>query len=206
MSLPYNQKYIVFDIESDGLSLHNSLPWQLAWNVYEGNRLVKSYDEYIDWPDFKVSDFIIKLTGFSYPEYNKRKRPPEEVLKKFQAYLYNPEYMVIGQNLIGFDQFLIATLQRKCGHLQDFTWLRRLLDTRCLGMAYREGLEKPKSGSLLSWQYKILHDRSLKAKVSQLAQLKHFGIEFDEKLLHNATVDCEMTFKIFQELKKKLNL
>jgi DNA polymerase III epsilon subunit-like protein len=206
MSLPYNQKYISFDIESNGLSLHNSLPWQLAWNVYEGNKLIKSYDEYIDWPNFAVSDFIIKLTGFSYAEYNRRKRPPLEVLGKFEKYLYDPEYIVVGQNLIGFDQFLVATLQRKCGKKQDFTWLERLRDTRCLGKCYREDLKIPPKANILSFQYKVLNDRSLKSKVSQAALLKCLGIEFDESKNHRADYDCDMTFKIFQELKKKLEL
>jgi len=206
MSLPYNQKSISWDFETDSLNLCNVLPWQLAWNVYEGNRLVKSYDEYLDWPDFQVSDFIIKLTGFSYSEYNRRKRPPQEVLAKFEKYLYNPEYINIGQNIIHFDVFVLAHLQKLCGKTPDYSYLKRLYDTRTLGKAYRENLERPKSGDLLSWQYKILNDRTLKAKVSQLAQLKHFGITFDEASLHSASYDCEMTFKIFQELKKKLNL
>lgn len=206
MSLPYNQKSIVWDFETNSLNLRNVLPWQLAWNVYEGNRLIKSYDEYIDWPDFKVSEFIIRLTGFSYSEYNRRKRPPSEVLAKFEKYLYDPSYINIGQNIIGFDCMVLAHLQKLCGNNPDYSFLKRLYDTRTLGKAYREGLERPKNGDLLSWQYKILNDRSLKAKVSQLAQLKHFGIEFDESRLHSAQYDCDMTFKIFQEIKKKLSL
>ena len=206
MPLPYNQKYITADVETTGLNLNSSLPWQFSWNVYEGNRLVKSYDEYIDWPDLQISDFIIRLTGFSWDKYNRLKRPPEEVLAKFEKYVYDPEYILIGQNWIGYDVYLMATLQRLCNKPQDFTYLKRLYDTKTLGKAYRENLERPKNGDLLSWQYKINNDRSLKAKVSQLAQLKHFGIDFDESRLHDSSYDVEMTFKIFQELKKKLNL
>jgi DNA polymerase III epsilon subunit-like protein len=206
MSLPYNQKSISFDFETNSLNLCNVLPWQLAWNVYEGNRLVKSYDEYIDWPDFTVSEFIIKLTGFSYSEYNRRKRPPQEVLAKFEKYLYDPEYISIGQNVIRFDCLVLAHLQKLCGKTPDYSYMKRIYDTVPLGRTYRENLTITPKTNLLSWQYKILNDRTLKAKVSQSAQLKHFGIEFDENLCHNAKYDCEMTFKIFQELKKKLNL
>lgn len=206
MALPYDQKYISADVETTGLNLHSSLPWQFSWSIYEGNRLIKSYDEYIDWPNLQLSDFIIKLTGFSWEKYNRLKRPPEEVLKKFEKYIYNPEYVLVGQNWINYDCFLLGTLQRLCGTKQDYSYLERLMDTRCLGLAYRENLTRPPNANLLSWQYKILNDRTLKSKVSQLAQLKHLGIEFDEQRLHDSSYDIEMTFKIFQELKKKLNL
>lgn len=206
MSLPYNQKYIVADCETSGLNLHNSLPWQLAWSVYHGNKLVKTYNEYLDWPNLQLSDFIKKLTGFNQGIYDRNKKDPAIVLNKFENYIYDDDYILIGQNWIGYDCYLLATIQRLCKEKQDFSYLKRLYDTRTLGKAYRENLEKPKSGDLLSWQYKILNDRTLKAKVSQLAQLKHFGIEFEESKLHDGVYDIEMTFKIFQELKKKLNL
>jgi hypothetical protein len=81
----------------------------------------------------------------------------------------------------------------------------RIFDTSPIGKAYKEGLQLPTSGDLLSWQYKIKHDKSLKAKSSQLFQLKNLGIEFDESFLHKAEYDIEMTFKIFLELKKRMN-
>lgn len=206
MSLPYNQKYVTFDVETTGLNLHSSLPWQVSWQIHHGTKLVQSFDEYVDWPNLQLSDFIIKLTGFSWSKYNSKKRPPSEVLGKLEKFLYDPEYIVVGQNLLGYDVYLVATLQRLCDKKPDYSYLKRIYDTRPLGKAYREGLEKPKNGDILAWQYKILHDRTLKAKVSQLAQLKHFGIEFDESKLHDGLYDTEMTFKIFQEIKKKLNL
>jgi DNA polymerase III epsilon subunit-like protein len=51
-----------------------------------------------------------------------------------------------------------------------------------------------------------MHDRSLKSKVSQIQQLKFFGIEFDENKLHEAVYDCEMCFKVFLEIKKNMEL
>ncbi|MDB4314589.1 3'-5' exonuclease [bacterium] len=206
MSLPYNQKYIVFDTETEGLNLIYSRPWQIAWSLVEGNKVIKTKNEYIDWPDLEVSDLVAKLTGFTWSEYNRRKRPPKDVWAEFRKDLMQEDRIVIGQNLIGYDIFIVATLQRLLGETPDYSYLPRIYDTRPLGKACREGIDKPKNVDMLSWQYKIMHDRSLKARVSQLAQLKHFGIDFDEKKLHDAEYDIEMTFKIFSEIKRKMNL
>jgi DNA polymerase III alpha subunit (gram-positive type) len=203
--LPYNQKYIIFDAETDGLNLVTVKPWQIAWSLAEGNKITKTYDEYLDWPDLEISELIAKLTGFNKNEYNKRKKPPEEVWEMLKKDLFDESRIVIGQNLIGYDCFVTASLQRYLGEKPDYSYMSRIYDTSPIGKAYKEGLQLPTSGDLLSWQYKIKHDRSLKAKSSQLYQLKNLGIDFDEKMLHNAQYDVSMTFKIFLELKKRMN-
>lgn len=101
--------------------------------------------------------------------------------------------------------FVVASLQKYLGETPDYSYMPRIYDTRPLGKAYKEGLDKPVKGDFLSWQYKIMHDRSLKARSSQLSQLKSLGIDFDESKLHDACYDVEMTFKIFLELKKRMN-
>ena len=204
--LPYNQKYICWDTETDGLNLVSVKPWQIAWSLAEGNKITEVYDEYIDWPDLEISDLIMNLTGFNWNTYNKRKKPPEEVWGKFKKDLLDPERISIGQNLIGYDVFVIASLQKYLGETPDYSYLPRIHDTRPIGKAYKDGMQKPTSGDFLSWQYKIMHDRSSKTKSSQLSQLKSLGIDFDESKLHDGAYDAEMTFKIFLELKKRMNL
>lgn len=204
--LKYNQKYLIADCETDGLRLTDVKSWQIAWSLAEGSRITETHNEYIDYPDLEISDHIAKLTGFTWAEYNRKKRPAQEVWHKLKKELYNPERIIIGQNIIGFDCYCFASLQKYLGERPDYSYIERILDTQPLGKAHKEGLEKPRSGSLISWQYKIKHDRSLKAKSSQLFQLKNLGIEFDESKLHDALYDIEMTFKIFLELKKRMNL
>ena len=203
--LPYNQKYICFDTETDGLNLVNVKPWQIAWSLAEGSKITQVYDEYIDWPDLEISDLIAKLTGFSWTTYNKKKKPPEVIWEKMKKDLYDPERIVVGQNLIGYDIFVLASLQKYLGEKPDYSYLPRIYDTNPLGKAYKEGLQKPTSGDFLAWQYKIKHDKSLKAKSSQLYQLKNLGIPFEESKLHDGAYDVSMTFKIFLELKKRMN-
>lgn len=203
--LPHNQKYLVFDTETEGLNLHSSRTWQVSWLICEGNRVIKENDRYISHKNLQISKKVEYLTGFSWDEYNERKEPLKKVWADFKVDLLNPEYKVVGQNLLGFDVYMVAGMQRLLGETPDYSYLDRIYDTRAFGKAYREDLKKPKK-DLLSWQYKIIHDRSLKARVSQNQLLKFFGIEFEEEKLHDALYDNKMCFKVFSALKKEMDL
>jgi len=203
--LPYNQKYLVFDTETEGLNLHSSRPWQVSWLICQGDKIIQKHDRYISHKDLQISDVVAKLTGFTWDSYNERKEPLKKVWADFKKDLFNPEYKIVGQNLLGFDVYMVAVMQRLLGETPEYNYLNRIYDTRALGKAYREELDKPK-GNMLSWQYKIIHDRSLKARVSQLQLLKFFGIDFEEDKLHDALYDNQMCYKVFTALKKEMNL
>lgn len=203
--LPHNQKYLVFDTETEGLNLHSSRTWQVSWLICQGNTVIKENDRYISHSDLQINKKVEHLTGFSWDEYNERKEPLRKVWADFKTDLFNPEYKIIGQNLLGFDVYMVAGMQRLLGETPDYSYLDRIYDTRAFGKAYREELDRPKK-DLLSWQYKIIHDRSLKARVSQKQLLKFFGIEFEEERLHDALYDNRMCFKVFSKLRKEMNL
>ena len=203
--LPYNQKYLVFDTETEGLNLHSSRTWQVSWLICQGDRVLKENDRYINQKDLQINSAVAKMTGFTWEEYDQRKEPLKNVWADFKKDLFNPEYKVVGQNLLGFDVYMVAAMQRSLGETPDYSYLERIYDTRAYGKAYREELDKPKN-NLLSWQYKIIHDRSLRARVSQTQLLKFFGIDFEENLLHNALYDNQKCYEVFKALKKHMKL
>ena len=218
--LPFNQKYICWDSETCGLNLVSVKPWQIAWILATGKEITNRFNRFLFWPDLEISEGAARVTGFDidyYESTGKRNQTyrvrgkvvntlnPAVVWEEFSKYLYDSERIVIGQNVIGYDQFVAASLQRYLGEKPDYSYLPRLYDTQVLGKAYKEGLEKPTSGDFLAWEYKIKHDKTLKAKSSQLYQLKNLGIPFDESKLHDGLFDVECTFKIFLELKKRMN-
>lgn len=203
----FNQKYLTWDCETEGLNLFFSRPWQLSWQVNCGQKTLEVFDEYIDWPDLVISPKVQQITGFSWDVYNEKKKKPKEVLNLFNKFINNKEFFIVGQNLLFYDVYILGVLQRLCGQQVDYSYMPRIYDTRPLGKACVDGLKPPTNKSdLLSWQYKVINDRTSKTKVSQLTQLKRLGIPFDEHKLHNAVYDNEMCFKIFWELKKKLDL
>ena len=51
------QKCMVFDFETCNLNLTSlsNKPWQLAFQVYEGDKLIESNDYHIYWEDLSLS-------------------------------------------------------------------------------------------------------------------------------------------------------
>ena len=203
--LPSNQKYLVFDTETEGLNLHSSKTWQLSWIVCQGSKVLETHDKFIKHKELNIPEVVRKLTGFDWDKYNSKAESLISVWSKFEKYLFDPQYIVVGQNLLGFDVYMVSHLQRMLGQEPDYSYLPRIYDTRALAKAYREELDKP-SGDLLSWQYKIINDRTLKAKVSQNQLLKFFDIDFEEDKLHDALYDIKMCYKVFLKLKKHMDL
>tara|TARA_B100001939_G_scaffold313138_1_gene296775 strand:- start:12712 stop:13326 length:615 start_codon:yes stop_codon:yes gene_type:complete len=203
--LPYNQKYLVVDTETEGLNLHSSKAWQLSWIVCQGNKILEEHDEFIAHKNLNIPEVVKKMTGFNWDKYNQKSKSLSKVWSKFESYLYDPKYIIVGQNLLGFDVYMLALLQKMLGQQPDYSYLPRIYDTRALAKAYRENLDKPKD-NFLSWQYKIINNRSLKAKVSQGTLLKFFDIDHDESKLHDALYDIKKCFEVFCELKRRMDL
>ena len=60
-----NQRYVIFDTETEGLNLIKSRPWQIAWILAEGDKIIAKADRFIHWPNLNVSEGAAKVTGFS---------------------------------------------------------------------------------------------------------------------------------------------
>ena len=204
--IAYNQKYCVFDFETEGLNLKYSRPWELSYLITQGNKVLSQEQIYIDLSNFNLSKEVRELTSFNDEKYNSKKTTPENAFEKFSKIISDPQYILVGQNILKFDVYMLKVLADICNKSLDFSFMDRILDTRPLALAYREGLQKPKNDSMLEWQSKTINDRTIKSKASQLTLLKLFGIEFDKEKLHDGLYDCQMTWQVFLQLKKVLSL
>jgi|TARA_R100000152_G_C6678706_1_gene113125 DNA polymerase III alpha subunit (gram-positive type) len=194
-----NQKYIVFDTETEGLNLRYSRPWQLSFIEAVGPKVVKSHDLFIDFEDLSPSEGAAKITNFSWNTYNKKKRDKLEVLNFFDKFLYDPNYLIVGHNVLGYDIYIHNVLRLACGKPSDYSYIDRVIDTNCLSKAYRSGM-KTVDGSRILWQYKWLNFFKRGLKTNQAAMLKEFGIEFDKSRLHDGMYDVEKNFELFNKL------
>jgi len=194
-----NQKYIVFDTETEGLNLRYSRPWQLSFIEAVGPKVVKSHDLFIDFEDLSPSEGAAKITNFSWNTYNKKKRDKLEVLNFFDKFLYDPNYLIVGHNVLGYDIYIHNVLRLACGKPSDYSYIDRVIDTNCLSKAYRSGM-KTVDGSRILWQYKWLNFFKRGLKTNQAAMLKEFGIEFDKNRLHDGMYDVEKNFELFNKL------
>lgn len=194
------QKYICWDLETANLALCTGLPWQLGFITAQGKDIVGEFERKIRWPNYKVDDNIAAMNHFDYYQYEREARDPKEVLEEFESYLYDPEYIIITMNGLGFDAAIHNNWRRSLGKKTDYSWNKRHIDILPVFRAVQMGAKIADRDDLLCWQYRYLNYRDKKIKASLSAQLKHFGIIFDEGQKHNAVYDVKMTFEVFQKL------
>jgi DNA polymerase III alpha subunit (gram-positive type) len=191
-----NQKYLIIDTETEGLNLVNSRPWQCAWIATQGKNIVEKNNRFIQWDNLNVSEGAAKITGFSESEYERRAEDPLKVWRDLSKYLFDPEYIIIGQNILGFDVYMLNVWLKGMNKNSDYSYLPRVIDTKSLSTAIFKNI-LPDKNNFLSWQYKLLNHKEKGLKTSQASMLKHYNIPHDPKKLHDALYDIEMTFQIF---------
>jgi DNA polymerase III alpha subunit (gram-positive type) len=192
------QRYFVFDTETEGLNLVTSKPWQVAWLVVEGDKIISRNDKFIQWPTLNVSEGAAKVTGFSRKEYEKKAESPDQVWCEFSTELYNEDNLIIGQNLLGFDVYMVNVWRNLMGMQSDHSYVRRIIDTKSLATAIAKQIPVDKD-NFLPWQYRLLNYKERGLRTSQATLLKKYNIPHDPKRLHDALYDIEMNFKVFRK-------
>ncbi len=201
--LRYNkkQKYICFDFETCNLNLLSldNKPWQLSYLIAEGKRVISEHDCYIYWEDLKLSEEARKITRFDDDKYRRLAKDPAHHLANFEKYLYDEDYIIIGQNLLGFDVYIHGIYRRLLGKKPDFSYINRIYDTNCIAKAIKKNLNPPVKEDFIYWQYRLNDYRERNMRTSIKAQLKQYKIDFDENKLHDSLYDIQMNFKIFEK-------
>ena len=187
-----DQKYVVFDFETCNLNLvseHNK-PWQLAFLVYHGDKLIESNDYHIFWEDLRMSEGARKVTGFKDAKHKKLARPAEEVLDHLEKYLYDDSYIKLGHNILGFDIYIHNIFRKLLGRKTDYSYLAHSIDTLCLAKAIYKEVELNGS-DFLSWQFKLnsFHERGMRLNLG--ACCKTYEVDFDPTKLHDALYDIK---------------
>lgn len=205
----FDQKWLVWDVETESLNLGFSRPWQISWVVGKGKKIIESFDRYIKWDDLKVSEGAAQITGFNYGLYITEAEDARETLDLFESYLYNPEYLVSGHNILGFDIYQHNVWRRELGLTPDYSYLERCYDTLAFSRAYKMGIKLSQEISkkdLTLWQFKILSHYDKKIKCSLSAMAKEFDIYFDHTMLHNAIYDVEINYKVLWSLLNQMKI
>jgi DNA polymerase III epsilon subunit-like protein len=197
-----DQKYMVFDYETCSLNLvsNENKPWQLAYIVFQGDKILEEKDYLLKWDDLKVSKEAARITGFSMSKYNKNKVCPKGVMKEFSALLQDESIIPLGHNVLGFDVYIYNIHRRLCGLEPDYSFCERIIDTVCLARAVKKNIKKPKRESMLPWQYRLLNFREKGLRVSLQQCCKDYEVDFDPKKLHDALYDIRKNMDIFNKI------
>ena len=193
-----NQKYLVLDTETEGLNLVKSRPYQVSWIIAQGDRVLEKNDRYIWWDDLQMSEGAARITKFKYDFYKSKAEDLKEVWKDFSKELYNPEYKIVGQNLLGFDVYMINVWRKIMGLASDYSYVDRIIDTLSLARAIAKE-DKPDFDNFMCWQYGWNNFFQRGLRLGQRSLLKKYNIPHDENRLHDALYDIEMNFKVFRK-------
>ena len=193
----FNQKYIIFDTETEGLNLVTSKPWQLAWIEAEGKKITKKQNRFLMWENLNVSEDAARVTGFDYKYYVKQAEDPAIVYKEFIDLINQDDVIVVGQNLLGYDIYILGVIARQLGLKIDYSFVNRIFDTKAIATALAKGNKTPDNDDFASWQIKWLNYRERGLKSNQKYLLEYYDIDFDPKKLHDALYDIEKNFEIF---------
>lgn len=196
------QKYMFFDFETCGLNLGSkrNKPWQLAFIIIHNDKIIEKQDYWLKWNDIKVSEGAAKVTGWTQAKYDKKAIDPVEPLNNFEKYLYDPEYLKIGHNILGFDVYMHGICRRLLNKTPDYSYLNTLIDTLSLSRAINQNIALQADDNLLLWQYKILSLRRAKGKNKLIDLCKKYQIHFDPNKLHDALYDIEKNYEVFKKL------
>lgn len=203
-----NQKYMVFDFETCNLNLvsKENKPWQLAFLIYEGDKLIESNDYYVHWDNLNISDGARKVTGFSDAKYKKRAKPAEEILEHFERYLYDEEYIILGHNIFGFDIYIHNIYRKLLNKKTDYSYLKNCIDTLCIAKAIDKNFEMKQDEDRLAWQFKLNSYRKKGMRLNLGACCKSYDVEFDPTKLHDALYDIQKNYEVFKKMLWKINI
>ena len=199
-----DQKYLIFDYETCNLNLvaGDNKPWQLAFVVAQGDKILDKQDYWLKWDNLNVSPDAARITGFSKAKYNKRATDPKKALDHFETYLYDKEYIKVGHNLLGFDVYM-HNIHRKLINPNaklDHSYTFKLIDTLCLAKAIKKQIKLNKGDNFLAWQYRLsnLIERGLKCNLKQCC--KDYEVDFDPTRLHDALYDINVNYQVFKRM------
>jgi len=195
----FDQKYVIFDTETEGLNLVTSKPWQLAWIEATGKKITKKQNRFLKWDDLNVSEDAAKVTGFDKKEYESKAEDPAVVFKEFMGLISQDDVIVVGQNILGYDLYMLGVIARNLNIIMDYSFINNCFDTKAIATALAKGNKTPDKDDFIGWQIKWLHYRERGLKTNQKFLLQHYEIDFNEAKLHDALYDIEKNFEIFQK-------
>ena len=195
---------IIWDTETEGLCKFFSRPFQIGFLIVENNKIIKEYESCIKW-DLKISKDAARVTKFDEKHYKEHATQNKEILDIFESYLYNPNYYIMGMNILSYDSLIHNTWRRNLGFKSDYSWLNRLIDIHPLAKGAKLEIPYNRNDDFLAYQFRMssIKKKGLKTNLGFLA--KENKIELDENKQHSGLYDCHLVLSIWNKwLKNKL--
>lgn len=187
--------FLLADVETEGLNLAYSRPWQLAYGIGTLKGGLQSVRiELIRWPGLVIEEDNPSFKHFDPVRYEREARDPREVWAEFAPLLYARKHRLAGHNVLSFDSTVLGCWARRIGAPvdHDFLYDPPVFDTYCLAKAQRMGWTSDISSpeAFVAWQYRCYDqrvDKGIKLKLGDVC--RELGVEYDEARAHDAAYD-----------------
>lgn len=207
-SHPHN--LIFADTETESLNLKFARPWDIGWVTETPAKKVTSYQYFPYFNDLKMSYGAQKVNNFDIYKYKQVGSDIKHACEELDNVLFDENNLIIGQYWLGFDCMIVNNFRILCGKKSDYSYLKRVIDTKALCMAYHLK-ENPNcavgTNDFLAWQFRLLQkpkDRKLKTSLDFM--IKEFGIDVAGLNRHESTSDNYLTREAFHKLLWKIDL
>lgn len=177
------QKIIVFDTETGGLDPQEHSLLQVGIMVCENGIILDKLKINIVQDEYIVTKRAMEINGIDLDTHTGS--TPAQAVEELTAFVkkhFKKPAQVLGHN-VPFDVGFLKELFKSVDANYDKVFSYRLLDTSSIARFLIFAGIIPDGGSL-----------------GQLA--KQFNIDFDQDTLHDALVDCEVTYKLLIEMTK----
>jgi len=208
--LRYDESKVLtfIDCETFNLNLNFTCnrPWQISMIKTVGGKMIDQRDIFIKWTDtdLKIGEGAARITNFNQKAFDKKAITAEKSFPMVDEWLQESDY-IVGHNVFGFDLYLLRGYYKFFN--KDWKWItRKVLDTNTIARGIKMNIPFQQEDDITEYQYRIYHTKNAKIK-SRLALLgKEFGIDFDEKRLHDALEDLKLNVAVWNKLKWQIEL
>jgi len=201
--------FVVFDIESEDLRLLGNRGWQLSYLVATQNRILEEHDYFLWWDDLNMSADAARITRFNYEEYKQKAQDPKKILEQFDTYLYNPENIIVGANIVNFDIYVLNTMRKAVGLKTDWSFVDRMLDIQCIEKAKalnrKEIPQEPNKRAATMFELSNWRKKGVKTSVEHLAK-NVYQIDYDPNKAHDAKYDNRLCLEILKKQIYTINI
>ena len=202
-----NQVFMLADTETENLALiGKNRPWQIAYIVYQNNKIIDEKERFIRWDDLDISDEAAKITRFDWAEYKRKWENPKIVLDDFEKYLMDKSIVKLFHNSHNFDIYIIKNWRESLNLKNDYSYLDDAIDTNALARAIKKGIKKidRKNWKTVMFRFANYVEKGLKTNLKVLG--KEFGIQVDYDNLHRGGNDIKLNILVWEKLKQQIEI
>jgi DNA polymerase III epsilon subunit-like protein len=195
-------KYCVIDLETNGADFYNDRITEIACVFVEDGEILQRYTDLIDSGQH-INEEIARYTGITTDMLRVEGVDLRDAMRRTKQIVDNAE-LIVGHNVIMFDRRFLIEEGLRSGIFDSNSWpLTKFVDTAALFKAYKLGSRKLTNEPHWKFAQRVLNRRVYGLKYNLKFACEDFGISLKGVEFHRALADAFMTYKLFEELKKR---